>query len=109
MVGGNPDVRCPLCATPCECLGAATPLPKKIDIKRWHALREAFYTRRRAQILALERERLRIVHAQEQRIKALDNTPKTKARDDEIERLTVSIDSDRNKTSMPRLSCDIGI
>jgi hypothetical protein len=109
MVGGNPDVRCPSCAKPCECIGAAKRLPRKIDLKAWNVIREAYYAKRREQLLALESERREIIRQHEQQLETLSRMPPSREREQQIAALTTSLAYYRETSPMPRLSCDMGI
>jgi len=69
------DVRCPECASQCECIGYKTLVPARTKIRDWRMLSEAFYRSRRNYVFGQQKRRVRRIHDLEQEIARLEAMP----------------------------------
>lgn len=93
--GTSKDVRCPVCAQPCECLGYKIPVPPKSKPKEWEKLRKEFYRSKREFNTEYEQSRVRRVHDLEQEIAKLQAMPENVGRRSLIKRLKKQLEAAR--------------
>lgn len=82
--GLSKDVRCPQCAQACVCLGYKVPIPPKVKVKAWAALRDWFYRYRRQRWLSTHQQRVQLVHNLERQRRELMAMPLKPGRTDMI-------------------------